>query len=350
MTEKSMLWATPTSGDGATGYTEDETRRLFRTIVQGLSSDTEGIFPLYDGHLMVSGTTSPLSVLPGRAMVNGLFYWNTASVSVPVPTPVLGTTGHRVVLRANYAARTVRITLLSSDDGVAVVPDPVQIEGTTWDLSLCTLTITTGGVMTKTDTRQFLHFATKVKGDEIDDDSINESKLRAAPPRSVLGNPPDSVGTPQWIAAPGGWETLLAYSGGVIQFIQLSSGLIPNDIVDDTKVGNRVAQFYRRKGGSATDWNTPGSTTYTPGAVRMQAGVVADTPDLNPDSGSIAITFPVAYSAKPIIQLSRADGNAFPIFMTAENITSAGFTLRWYATNVASAGPINFHWLAIGPE
>jgi hypothetical protein len=158
------------------------------------------------------------------------------------------------------------------------------------------LTITTGGVITLTDDRSFCHFGTKV-----------------------------------------------------------NNGMIDNDIVDDTKAGNRVPQFYRRQGGNATNWNAPGSTDYTPTAVRMQRGAMTLEILSGNYSASVAITFPVAFSVVPSILpgiqgiAGTVDGISF--FVYTSNITAAGFTLiAARGTNPAAQNDVTLTWEATGTE
>jgi len=118
---------------------------------------------------------------------------------------------------------------------------------------------------------------------------------------------------------------------------------IPDDSVDDTKVGDRVPQFYRRQGGSASAWATPGSTTYTPAAVRMQAGAIALTAITNP----VTVTFPVAFSNTPLPFVSVLD-NGFPdVILNTTAVSATQMT-------ISAQTDINMDticvWLAIGPE
>jgi hypothetical protein len=102
----------------------------------------------------VAGGARTLTINTGAAVVAGRFYWNTAAVTKTLTHPTIGTTGWRLVLRAGWAAQTVRITLLQSADGAAAIPALTQTDGTTWDISLATGTITTGDVVTiSTDDR-----------------------------------------------------------------------------------------------------------------------------------------------------------------------------------------------------
>lgn len=290
MTQKSILWSAPTSGDGAAAYTESEVTRMFKSLV-GAVVGSEGVLNGVDNSLAVSGSSSPLSVATGSAFVTGYFYWNDAALNVTVPTPVVGTTGHRVVLRWLASSKTVRAVLISSSDGVAAYPALTQSAGTQWEITLANLTITTGGVITLVDARSFLHFATKV-------------------------------------------------NSGMIDNLAVGAAALANDSVDDTKVGNRVPQMYRRQGNSATDWWSSGTTTQTPGAVRMQVGYISTT-----DGGSI--TFPVAYSYIPLVFATVEGGNKT---IGVSNISTTGFNVNIYnaASHVASSGLVM--WLAIGPE
>ena len=111
---------------------------------------------------------------------------------------------------------------------------------------------------------------------------------------------------------------------------------LANDSVDSGKAGNRVPQFYRRQGGSSSDWNTTGSTTYIPGAVRMQAGARACS------SGSNSITFPAGFSGKPIVIIdptSRQTG--WVVYVST--VGASSFT-------IITDYSVNVRWLAIGPE
>src|SRR5258706_1888033 len=165
-----MLWTTSGTGDGPSGgFTQANWVDFLRYIFGGLSSTNQAILDLSSGSdLLCSGTASPVAVSSGAAVVYGFFYWNTASVNVTVTTPAIGTTGFRIVLRAGWAAQTVRIALLTSSDGVASIPAVTQTAGTTWEVSLASGTITTGGVIALTDLRQFVHMASRLDFTKLD--------------------------------------------------------------------------------------------------------------------------------------------------------------------------------------
>ena len=59
---------------------------------------------------------------------------------------------------------------------------------------------------------------------------------------------------------------------------------------------------YRRQGGSSTAWGTAGTTTYTPAIELIQKGEIALS--ISGGVGSVAVTFPQAFTAVPHIDLS----------------------------------------------
>lgn len=154
MAEKSLFWFTDgftgATGDGAAPYTQDEFS-LYNHEVIG-----EGVVFCEGGLLEVTGTSTPLDLADGRAQVQGFSYWNSAASTLAVTTPSTGTTGGRVVLRADYSAATVRAVVLLNTDGNAGIPALTQTPNTTWEISLATFTVTTGGVITVTDARDFI--------------------------------------------------------------------------------------------------------------------------------------------------------------------------------------------------
>ena len=155
MAEKSLLWDTNGTGDGTgTGYTETDMIQLFRSLFTR-SSNMGGVVPDYLNELAVSGTSSPVSINTGAGLCYGIPYWNTASVTVAIATPAVSTRVDRIVLRADWTAQTVRITRIAGTEG-AGTPAMTQSAGTTWDVPLATVSITTGGVITVTDAREWL--------------------------------------------------------------------------------------------------------------------------------------------------------------------------------------------------
>lgn len=107
--------------------------------------------------LEVTGATSPVSVDTGDAIVNGRRYWNDAVKDIVIPTPSAATRIDRIVLRLDYAGNPQTITAerLAGVEGGAA-PALTQIDGTTWEVSLAQVSITTAGAITITDERAYV--------------------------------------------------------------------------------------------------------------------------------------------------------------------------------------------------
>lgn len=322
MAEFSLFHTTGTSNDGASAYTQQQvTDWLRRTWLQ--DPTTQGVHRNYANELSltpVNGASPKVTVGTGAAIVYGFPYENTAAVDLSFTKPAIGTTGYRIVLRMDWTNHRVRLTLLSSSDGVSSIPAATQTAGTTWDITLATFTCTTGGTITLTDTRAYTQPNIEVATAMIKDNAVTTAKI-------VDG----------------------AITSAKILDGTIATADLANDSVDDTKVGSRVPQFYRRQGGSATDWNSGGTTTQTPAAVRMQAGTLRVA---SFSGGGLAgsITFPVAFSAKPIVFCCSSDPtNAAGVIVGANNITTTGFSIPMYVASGSTAN-VDIYWLAIGTE
>jgi hypothetical protein len=133
---------------------------------------------------------------------------------------------------------------------------------------------------------------------------------------------------------------------------------LANDIVDDTKVGDRVPQFYRRQGGSASDWSSAGANNYTPsGGIRVQFGSVNAPASAWTSQGGYytkqlaALTFPVAFSQPPIILLTAGREGIFASPLQSSLGSPTGFIPYLTAEYDPGAGIVlPVFWVAIGPE
>ena len=75
-----------------------------------------------------------------------------------ISTPSADTRTDRVILRSSWAAQTTRIAALENpSEGTGTPPALTQTDKTTWEIPLATLTVTTGGGITVSDTREFIH-------------------------------------------------------------------------------------------------------------------------------------------------------------------------------------------------
>ena len=159
MTENSRFWTGTSTGD-ASEAPYDAPTEFARVLISlagagAIPTNLGGVFRGELNVLAVSGATSPVAVASGRALAYGNWYENDASLNVAVSTPAVSTRIDRVVLRKSWAAQTVRITLIAGVEGGGA-PALVQIAGTTWDTPLAQVSITTGGVITLTDEREFI--------------------------------------------------------------------------------------------------------------------------------------------------------------------------------------------------
>src|SRR5690606_80859 len=91
--------------------------------------------------------------------------------------PTIGTTGYRVVLRLDVAARTVRLVLLSSSDGVSAIPAATQSAGTIWDMTVATFTCTTAGNITLTDMRGYAQPNLAITANQIVNGAVGTAQL-----------------------------------------------------------------------------------------------------------------------------------------------------------------------------
>jgi hypothetical protein len=465
--EKSWPWDTVVGlGDGSAELNEALSREFLSLYFGVQNPAIEGVSKGVMNELAVTGIATPLSVATGSAICYGL-YRNTAVVTLAVTMPAVGTTGGRVVLQTNWAgtggapleART-RLAVKMSADGNPAIPALTQAFGTTWEISLATFTVTTGGVITVTDNRTFRRSTAMVDTAEIHDlavetakindlavttgklnnlavtegkignlavtegkigalavtsgkiganaviagklangavDSyarladnvVTDAKLRDSAGLSVIGRDQITGGSPADIVAGGDDLVLirnvmtlefgqvkaagiatdavtggkivglavtegkignLAVTEGKIGNLAVTNGKIGNDAVDDLKVGNRVPQFYRRQGGSATDWSSQGTTTYTPTTVRMQSGVRNLIMGIGDTTLGLVITFPVAFSNVPMVlfTISSTSDETIRIHSIVETATNVTITLN-RASGAASITVI-MRWHAEGPE
>jgi hypothetical protein len=370
MAEFSIFHTTDGVGDGASPYTSAQVIAwLRRTYLRDPA--TQFVLRGYGGELAPtanSGANPSIDVASGAAVVYGHPYENDATKNIPFTRPTIGTTGYRVVLRLDVAARTVRLVLLSSSDGVSAIPAATQSAGTITltdmrgyaqpNLAITANQIVNGAVGTAqladgavTAAKLAAGAVTQAKlaagavgTTQLADGAVTAAKLAAAVAGAGLtggAGSPLAVGAGTGISVAA--DTVGIANGGV------GTAQLANDAVDDTKVGNRVPQFYRRKGGHATDWSVGGLNDYTPGAVRIQAGVREVTAAPGTGALSQTMTFPQAFSAPPIVFLVSNNPRWFETQINS--VTASGFNYD-YGNTYTSGGTstIRLYWLAIGPE
>ena len=406
MAESSKFWTTSDVGDGPTaGYD----RSVIADWVLGIFGRSQGVLRGVLNELAVSGATSPLAVNTGLAIVDGLMYKNSASLNLTVTTPSGGTTGGRVVLRASWAAQTVRAVVVLNTDGVAAIPALTQTSGTTYEISLATFTITTGGAITLTDTRSYATFADSPRvaalallaglsvigrasnstgasnaitaGSDnyvlrrsgtaiafgqlaaagLADNAVGNTNLRQSAGLSAVGRAANSTGDVADITAATDGRVLLR-SGTALAFGQIVEGALPSnmastakfadDAVDDTKLGDRALAVTRRQGGSATAWSSAGTTDYTPGAVMMQCGAFTATIPNGYAWVGGTVTFGAAFSSGAVVTASPVTDSTEFVDCSTYLFLDQGdaFAYRIRRTGTSGALAVTVHWLAVGPR
>jgi len=176
MGEFSLFWPTGTTGDGASTYADSQLFAWLRRTFNGDNYAAQGPLVGYSGELAVTPGTGKVTIATGAAYVYGIPYELDASLDVTIPTPVANTRIDRIVLRASWTAKTVRVTRIAGTEG-AGVPAITQNPGSLYDVPLAQVSVTTGGVITVTDERQFCRFATEVATENIADGAITAAKI-----------------------------------------------------------------------------------------------------------------------------------------------------------------------------
>lgn len=291
--------------------------------------------------------------------------------------------------------------MITSADGAPAIPGLTQNYGTRWEISLATFTITIGGVITLTDDRTFRKStmmvdtaeiyalavetakldnlavtagkigalavetakinnlavtagkigALAVETAKINNNAVDDTKLRDSAALTVIGRAVNSGGDPADIQA-GTEDRVLSRAAAALAFTQVSTAMIANDAVDDTKAGNRVPQFYRRQGGSATVWSTPGTNNYTPTTVRMQEGVFSVSLTGGGTSVVVTITFPAAFAYRPIMALTISKDVSTQWWVELVDTFLSASTFRVLVSRASAPGDETayIHWKASGPE
>lgn len=197
----------------------------------------------------------------------------------------------RVVVRVDWSGNTVDLAVLQGTPAGSPSAPALTQSATTWEISLAQVLVEAAVVT--------------IAADKVTDERTYASATLA--------------------------------TGGV------ATAKLAADSVDDTKAGNRVPQFYRRQGGSASNWGTMGTTDYTPTTVRIQAGSVITDGD-----GVVTVTFPVAFSDVPLIITTPVSFLAVLVVITAVSASQVSFATKLHEGSAQAA--VVIHWQATGPE
>lgn len=110
----------------------------------------------YSGELEVTPSGGAnVTMANGAALVDGKIYRNTANIVFTCVAPGAGSNYYTILLRKTWASEDVLATFLGPS---AVAPPAItQTDGVVWDLQIATVEITNLGVITITDTREFVN-------------------------------------------------------------------------------------------------------------------------------------------------------------------------------------------------
>jgi hypothetical protein len=202
MTEKSYFWGGTTVGDATLApYSDDFFSDFLRDVFQK-DRTIEGVIFGSLNEMACTGTASPVTVDTGRMFIDGKVYANDATLNVAIPTPAGATRIDLIVVRKSFAAQTVRIAVVSGNEGGGA-PSPVQVDGTTWDVPIAQASITTGGVITLTDLRHYANFTlpnfksgAQAYGDNYIISATVASNNLTVSLKTLSGRDPSSTGDP----------------------------------------------------------------------------------------------------------------------------------------------------------
>lgn len=183
-------------------------------------------------------------------------------------------------------------------------------------------TVATGDVWTAANHNQYIRdnfsslFVGTAAGDvDYYDSASTKAKIAKPSVDSILKN--TSAGVPSWIP----------FAGAV--------------------------NFSGRQGGNATDWMPAGTTNYSPTTVKMEAGIVSvvcNSDQTTHFQGSTAVTFPAAFTYKPLVFVSIAQvplaGYIHWAYITATGVSTTAVTISGMVVDASATMIVS--WLAIG--
>jgi len=313
-TEKSYLWTTGGAGDGAATYTRSDWHKIAEII--GCCHGEEGVGD-FENRYAATFAANTITIATGMGMSDGKPHHCSVAGDITIPSAVGGgnTRIDRIVLRADWTAQEVRLTRIAGTDAASpTAPAITQTSETTYDIMLYQVLVDVGGT-TSLQLDERVWAAAGLAGNGLVTNTSGGIAVNVDGSTIEISS-----------------DALRVKDGGI------AAAKLAADSVDDTKAGSRMPQFYRRQGGSATEWSNGGITNYTPTAVRMQAGVRSSV------FGSTVITFPVAFSYKPIIFSIAVDVSGASSFLLISSILTTSFTID------PGAEALDINWLAIGPE
>lgn len=155
MTERSRPWTGVVTGD-AGPYSDSNWREIWAAIIGwGGSRANVGVFlssgaQPYNGlRVQAQGTPgTSIEILSGAALIQGLVYINTATLTQAIAPNASGNARiDTVIIRVDYALQTARQTLLQGTPAASPVsPTLTQNAGVMWDIPLADIAVANGFV------------------------------------------------------------------------------------------------------------------------------------------------------------------------------------------------------------
>lgn len=156
MTETSIPWDGTSTGDASASPIDAATEQA--AIYEGLAGTLAlagrgGVIRDARNELGCTPGSGKVTIDTGEALAYGTKYVNDAALDITIPTPSSSTRVDRIVLRKSWSAQTVRLTRIAGVEGAgapalgAGTPAYTQTAGTTWDVPLYRVSVTTGGTI-----------------------------------------------------------------------------------------------------------------------------------------------------------------------------------------------------------
>lgn len=284
MTQRSLFWDGSVLGDCGPYTSAHFHDQLLRSITG--CTGNRGVLLNWLNNLEVTGTSSPLSVATGAAVVYGTFFESDAAVSVTISTPATGYSRYdRIVARRNASTQTVRIgtTQGTPSVGTPTVPALTQDVSGIYEIPLANALIDDAGTIEVTDTREYATYssswpASLVTGDMIVGGNVTADKLANQTRWDVRGAgqiEPDNTNPCTWTvgASYDFWAFATAVTNEAWVYFMAPTGLVAGTLAfylwnapDAAAAGNvdwEYNVYYGADGGALT--NATGNTVVAQG-------------------------------------------------------------------------------------
>lgn len=160
-----------------------------------------------------------------------------------------------------------------------------------------------------------------------------------------------AAGVPDVFSAKG----QLAVGLGVDQLGVLNPGTDGTFLVADSSQSLGMiwrALIAKRQGGHASNWDSHGTTNYTPANVKIQTGAV-NIPNSNTAAGSyyygsVTVTFPEAFASNPLVLCSALFAGTNVMKISASSASPTQVTLYILTTASITGSTMPVGWMAIG--